>query len=41
MEYDKVMVMSDGYVGEFGDPRELRLKEGGMFRGFCERANVV
>jgi len=40
MEYDKVMVMGDGKVEEFGNPRELRKVEGGAFKEFCDRANV-
>ena len=33
--YDKVVVMSEGCVAEFGSPLELMLKEGSIFKSMC------
>ncbi|GMF06739.1 unnamed protein product [Ambrosiozyma monospora] len=35
IDYDKVLVLSNGKVVEFGEPKELILKKGGVFNGFC------
>ncbi|RAL15778.1 ABC bile acid transporter [Aspergillus homomorphus CBS 101889] len=35
-DFDRVAVMDAGRVVEFGSPRELLVKEGGMFRGLVE-----
>ena len=33
--YDKVVVMSEGRVAEFGSPLELMLREGSIFKSMC------
>ncbi|KAF7549319.1 hypothetical protein G7Z17_g6483 [Cylindrodendrum hubeiense] len=35
-DFDRILVLSDGRVAEFGSPRELWSKEGGAFRDMCE-----
>ncbi|KAH6990845.1 P-loop containing nucleoside triphosphate hydrolase protein [Ilyonectria sp. MPI-CAGE-AT-0026] len=35
-DFDRILVLSDGRVAEFGSPRELWDKEGGVFRDMCE-----
>lgn len=37
-DFDRVLVLSDGRVSEFGTPRELWELEGGMFRAMCEES---
>ncbi|KAL2155016.1 hypothetical protein VTH82DRAFT_3692 [Thermothelomyces myriococcoides] len=38
-DFDRVLVLSDGRVAEYGTPRELWEKgESGMFRGMCEES---
>ena len=40
MEYDHVLVMDEGKVVEFGEPKALRDKRGGHFRKLCMKAGV-
>ena len=40
MEYDHVLVMDEGKVVEFGEPKALRDKRGGHFRKLCVKAGV-
>ena len=35
-DFDRILVLSDGAVAEFGTPQELWEKEGGIFRDMCE-----
>jgi len=37
-DFDRVLVLDAGRVVEFGTPRELWEKEGGVFRGMCEES---
>lgn len=37
-DFDRILVLSDGRAAEFGTPRELWEKEGGIFRGMCEES---
>ncbi|KAL7943262.1 P-loop containing nucleoside triphosphate hydrolase protein [Trichoderma barbatum] len=35
-DFDRILVLSEGTVAEFGTPKELWEKEGGIFRDMCE-----
>ncbi|KAL7808977.1 P-loop containing nucleoside triphosphate hydrolase protein [Trichoderma aethiopicum] len=35
-DFDRILVLSEGVVAEFGTPKELWEKEGGVFRDMCE-----
>ena len=37
-DFDRILVLSDGKVAEFGTPRELWEKDNGMFRDMCEHS---
>ena len=37
-DFDRILVLGDGEVLEFGTPRELWEKQGGVFRGMCEES---
>lgn len=37
-DFDRILVLSDGKVAEYGSPRELWELDGGMFRGMCEES---
>jgi ABC-type multidrug transport system fused ATPase/permease subunit len=35
-DFDRILVLNEGQVAEFGTPKELWEKEGGIFRDMCE-----
>jgi ABC-type multidrug transport system fused ATPase/permease subunit len=35
-DFDRILVLDAGRVAEFGTPKELWEKEGGIFRDMCE-----
>ncbi|KFA76189.1 hypothetical protein S40288_07267 [Stachybotrys chartarum IBT 40288] len=37
-DFDRILVLSEGTVAEFGTPKELWEKEGGLFRDMCEHS---
>lgn len=37
-DFDRVLVLSDGKVAEFGTPRELWGRKDGLFRAMCEES---
>ncbi|PNY26446.1 ATP-dependent bile acid permease [Tolypocladium capitatum] len=37
-DFDRILVLSEGRVAEYGTPRELWGKEGGIFRDMCEHS---
>ncbi|KAG6263206.1 hypothetical protein E4U49_002474 [Claviceps purpurea] len=37
-DFDRILVLSEGAVAEFGSPRELWDREGGIFRDMCEHS---
>ncbi|KAL4079849.1 P-loop containing nucleoside triphosphate hydrolase protein [Scleroderma yunnanense] len=41
ISYDRILVMDAGSVVEFDTPYNLYQKEGGLFRGMCERSNIT
>ncbi|KAI6122204.1 ABC protein, partial [Pisolithus croceorrhizus] len=41
ISYDRVLVMDAGTVAEFDTPYNLYQKEGGLFRGMCERSHIT
>ena len=40
IECDRILVLDAGQVVEFDTPANLIDKEGGVFRGMCERSNI-
>lgn len=41
MDYDRVLVLSEGHVAELDQPKTLMHKEGTIFRGMCQDAGLV
>lgn len=37
-DFDRILVLSEGQVAEFGTPRELWERQGGVFRGMCDES---
>lgn len=37
-DFDRILVLSEGTVAEFGTPKELWEKEGSIFRDMCEHS---
>ncbi len=40
LSYDKILVMSAGSVAEFDTPRNLFMKEDGIFRSMCGKSSI-
>ncbi|KAG5950186.1 hypothetical protein E4U53_005410 [Claviceps sorghi] len=40
-DFDRILVLSEGTVAEFGSPRELWDKKGGVFRDMCEHSGEI
>eukprot|EP00382_Lankesteria_abbotti_P001470 CAMPEP_0113845072 /NCGR_PEP_ID=MMETSP0372-20130328/563_1 /TAXON_ID=340204 /ORGANISM="Lankesteria abbotti" /LENGTH=401 /DNA_ID=CAMNT_0000814093 /DNA_START=366 /DNA_END=1571 /DNA_ORIENTATION=- /assembly_acc=CAM_ASM_000359 len=40
VDYDRILVMDDGRLAEFGRPEELMAKENGIFRSMCVESNI-
>ncbi|KAM0467042.1 hypothetical protein ACHAPV_000556 [Trichoderma viride] len=40
-DFDRILVLSEGAVAEFGTPKELWDKEGGVFRDMCEHSGEL
>ncbi|THV07466.1 P-loop containing nucleoside triphosphate hydrolase protein [Dendrothele bispora CBS 962.96] len=38
VDYDRILVLDNGEIAEFGTPKELLMKSGGMFREMCRRS---
>jgi ABC-type multidrug transport system fused ATPase/permease subunit len=38
VDFDRILVLSDGQVAEFGTPAELWSREDGVFRDMCEKS---
>lgn len=38
VDFDRILVLSDGKAAEFGTPRELWATEGGIFRDMCDKS---
>lgn len=39
MDYDRILVLSDGEIVEFDTPEALLQKEGGAFQGICRQSS--
>ncbi|KAK1234881.1 hypothetical protein PQX77_001975 [Marasmius sp. AFHP31] len=38
IDYDRILVLNDGEIAEFGKPQELLAVQGGLFREMCRRS---
>lgn len=38
IDYDRVLVLDDGEILEFGEPKVLLMKPGGAFREMCRKS---
>lgn len=38
VDFDRILVLSDGQAAEFGTPKELWEKESGIFRDMCAKS---
>jgi ABC-type multidrug transport system fused ATPase/permease subunit len=39
MDYDRILVLSDGEIVEFDTPAALLKKDGGTFQGICKQSS--
>jgi ABC-type multidrug transport system fused ATPase/permease subunit len=37
-DFDRILVLSEGQVAEYGTPKDLWVKEGSLFRDMCEQS---
>lgn len=40
IDYDRLIVLDDGRIAEFDTPWNLIQKEGGIFRGMCQKSGT-
>jgi ABC-type multidrug transport system fused ATPase/permease subunit len=38
IDYDRILVLDAGQIAEFGEPRALLMKSGGVFREMCKKS---
>jgi ABC-type multidrug transport system fused ATPase/permease subunit len=38
---DKILVLGEGKVLEWGSPQELMVKDGGIYREMCQKGNIT
>lgn len=38
IDYDRILVLDAGQIAEFGEPRALLMKPGGLFREMCKKS---
>ena len=41
LNYDKIVVMNEGKIVEFDEPKKLYMNESGLFRNMCQQAKIT